>query len=65
MENHFENVVKILSVEADAIELAAERLDQDAVENTLVILSECEGKIIVLGVGKSGVIAQTCFDLFL
>jgi len=58
MQNHFENVVKILSVEADAIEHAAERLDKKAVEKTLEILSKCDGKIVVLGVGKSGVIAQ-------
>ena len=58
MNNSFENVVKILSVEADAIELAAERLDQKAVESAIEKLSGCKGKIIVLGVGKSGVIAQ-------
>lgn len=58
MDNSFENVVKILSVEADAIELAAKRLDREAVENALELLSSCESKIIVLGVGKSGVIAQ-------
>ncbi|MEZ5344006.1 MAG: KpsF/GutQ family sugar-phosphate isomerase [Pyrinomonadaceae bacterium] len=58
MENRFENVVKILSVEADAIEIAADRLDREAVENALDLLSRCENKIIVLGVGKSGVIAQ-------
>ncbi len=58
MKNSFEQVVKILSVEADAIERAAENLDKNAVENALDILSECESKIIVLGIGKSGVIAQ-------
>ncbi|MGI8544870.1 MAG: KpsF/GutQ family sugar-phosphate isomerase [Aridibacter sp.] len=58
MKNSFEQVVKILSVEADAIERAAARLDKDAVENALEILSCCPSKIIVLGIGKSGVIAQ-------
>ena len=58
MKNSFEQVVKILSVEADAIEHAAENLDKSAVEKALDILSKCESKIIVLGVGKSGVIAQ-------
>lgn len=58
MKNGFEQVVKILSVEADAIEHAAENLDKNAVENALDILSTCESKIIVLGIGKSGVIAQ-------
>lgn len=58
MKNSFEQVVKILSVEADAIERAAARLDKNAVENALEILSCCKSKIIVLGIGKSGVIAQ-------
>ncbi len=58
MKNSYEQVVRILSVEADAIERAAENLDKNAVENAIDILSECKSKIIVLGVGKSGVIAQ-------
>ncbi len=45
-------------MEADAIEHAAERLKQEAVERALDYLSTCGGKIVVLGVGKSGVIAQ-------
>ncbi len=58
MENSFKQVVKILSVEADAIERAAKRLDKNAVEKSLDLLSRCESKIVVIGVGKSGVIAQ-------
>ena len=58
VNNSFEQVVKILSVEADAIERTAENLDKKAVENALDILSGCPSKIIVLGIGKSGVIAQ-------
>lgn len=58
MNNSFEKVVEILSVEANAIELAAERLDKTATEQSLELLASCGGKIIVIGVGKSGVIAQ-------
>ncbi len=58
MKNSFEKVVEILKVEADAIEHAAARLDKIAVETALGLLSSCAGKIIVLGIGKSGVIAQ-------
>ncbi len=58
VKNSFEKVVRILSVEADAIERAAENLDKNSVENALEILSDCKSKIIVLGIGKSGVIAQ-------
>ncbi len=58
MKNSFEQVVKILSVEAEAIKRAAVGLDKNAVEEALEILSYCKSKIIVLGIGKSGVIAQ-------
>lgn len=58
MKNSFEKVVEILSVEADAIERAIKRLDKNAVEKALDILSGCDSKVIVTGVGKSGVIAQ-------
>ncbi|MCB1025254.1 MAG: KpsF/GutQ family sugar-phosphate isomerase [Acidobacteria bacterium] len=58
VKNSYEKVVEILRVEADAIEHAAARLDIGAVESALDHLASCESKIIVTGVGKSGVIAQ-------
>ncbi len=58
MQNSFEKVIEILSVEANAIEHAAERLNREPVEKALDYLASCKGKIIVLGIGKSGVIAQ-------
>ncbi|MCY7377385.1 MAG: KpsF/GutQ family sugar-phosphate isomerase [Pyrinomonadaceae bacterium] len=58
MNNSFEKVVELLKLEAAAIEQAAERLEKSVVEKTIEILERCEGKIIVLGIGKSGVIAQ-------
>ena len=58
MSKNFEKVVEILRVEADAVELAANRLDKKSVEKALDILSCCESKIIVIGIGKSGIIAQ-------
>lgn len=51
-------VFEILDLEARAIEQAARRLGRDAVDRALDILGGCEGKVIVAGVGKSGVIAQ-------
>jgi arabinose-5-phosphate isomerase len=54
----FENVVSLLRIEADAIENAAGRLREEEVDGALKILAGCEGKIIVAGIGKSGVIAQ-------
>ncbi|HEY0429793.1 MAG TPA: KpsF/GutQ family sugar-phosphate isomerase [Pyrinomonadaceae bacterium] len=58
MNQIFENVVELLKLEAGAIERAAENLDKRAVERAVELLSCCESKVIVLGVGKSGVIAQ-------
>lgn len=58
MKNSFEKVIEILKVEANAIEHAAENLDRESVERAIGFISCCESKIVVLGVGKSGVIAQ-------
>jgi arabinose-5-phosphate isomerase len=51
-------VVELLRVESDAIAKAAARLQAPDLERVLSILKNCKGKIIVLGVGKSGIIAQ-------
>lgn len=58
MKNSFEKVSELLKLEAAAIEQAAARLEKSVVEKTVEILENCEGKIVVLGIGKSGVIAQ-------
>ncbi len=58
MNNNFQKVIKLLRLEANAIELAANNLDQQSVEKAIRLLLDCVGKIVVLGVGKSGVIAQ-------
>ncbi len=58
MINSFEKVVELLKLEANAIEHAAEKLVRESVERAFELLAGCDGKIIVLGVGKSGVIAQ-------
>ncbi|HUF04879.1 MAG TPA: KpsF/GutQ family sugar-phosphate isomerase [Aridibacter sp.] len=49
---------EILRVESEAIELAAERLDRGAAARAVTLVIECRGKVIVTGVGKSGVIAN-------
>jgi arabinose-5-phosphate isomerase len=54
----FSQVIELLKLEASAIERTAERLDEQSVERAIEILSCCESKVIVTGVGKSGIIAQ-------
>ncbi len=58
MKRDYEKVVELLKLEAAAIERAAERLDKPTVEKAVAMLEDCAGKIVVLGIGKSGVIAQ-------
>lgn len=58
MKDSFAKVVELLELEADAIKRTAKQLDKKSVERAVGILSCCESKVIVIGVGKSGVIAQ-------
>lgn len=58
MSESFKQVVEFLKIEARAIERTAARLDRQSVERAVEILVCCDSKVIVLGVGKSGVIAQ-------
>jgi arabinose-5-phosphate isomerase len=56
--SQYSQVVELLRAESDAIAKAAARLQTDEVDRVLSILANCKGKIILLGVGKSGIIAQ-------
>jgi arabinose-5-phosphate isomerase len=56
--DYFAKVSELLRLEAAAIERSASRLDRDDVERAIDLISSCDSKIIVIGVGKSGVIAQ-------
>ncbi len=58
MSESYTKVVEFLKIEARAIERTAQNIDRKSVERAVGILSCCDSKVIVLGVGKSGVIAQ-------
>lgn len=58
MSENFEKVLFLLRLEADAIQRATEKLDAAAIDRTIATLAGCSGKVIVTGIGKSGVIAQ-------
>ncbi|MEP6946717.1 MAG: KpsF/GutQ family sugar-phosphate isomerase [Acidobacteriota bacterium] len=58
MTNVNRRVRDILKIESEAIAAAAERLDETAIVTAANLLLGCTGKVIVMGVGKSGVIAQ-------
>ena len=57
-KNYFEQVIDLLRMESEAIAETTRRLDAAAVERAVELLAGCEGKVVVVGVGKSGNIAQ-------
>jgi arabinose-5-phosphate isomerase len=58
----FSQVVELLKLEAAAIERTANILDRRAVEKAIELLFDCASKIVVIGVGKSGIIANKIAD---
>ena len=57
-QSNFARVVEFLRLEAKAIEHSAENLNEADVERAIDAIARCAGKVVVTGVGKSGVIAQ-------
>ena len=51
-------VVDLLQLEADAIARAAHRLAPQEIERAVALLMDCRGKVILVGVGKSGIVAR-------
>jgi arabinose-5-phosphate isomerase len=52
-----ERAKRVLQIEAEAIERLVDRINDDFVRGVELILA-CEGKVVVTGVGKSGIIGQ-------
>ena len=52
-----ESVKKELNLEAEAIKKVAERID-NSIEKAIDIIFNCKGKVIVTGMGKTGIIAR-------
>ena len=48
---------EILGTEARSIDLVAERID-DSFREALDLIFECKGRVVVTGVGKSGLVGQ-------
>ncbi len=59
-----ETFFEILQQEAGAIAQAVKRIDPSAIEAVVELLLKCRGKIIFLGVGKSGMIARKIAGTF-
>lgn len=56
--SHSDKLREILRLEAAAIERSAARLSDESIARAFDLVANCSGKIVVTGVGKSGVIAQ-------
>ena len=57
-KTHLSEVQNLLRIESDAIAQTATRLDPASVERVVDLLAECKGKVVIVGVGKSGIIGQ-------
>lgn len=56
--NNFVEVQNLLLLESAALAQTAARLDPKQVERAIDLLRQCKGKVVILGIGKSGIIAQ-------
>lgn len=57
-KDYFSLVTSLLRAEAEAIAQTARRIARAEVERAIEILAACRGKVVLVGVGKSGIIAQ-------
>lgn len=57
-KNHLADVQDLLRLESNAIAQTATRLDAAQVERVVDLIAGCKGKVVILGVGKSGIIGQ-------
>jgi len=54
---------KVLAIEAEAIQTLLEKID-DNFTRAVDLLDQCRGKVIVIGMGKSGIISQKIASTF-
>jgi arabinose-5-phosphate isomerase len=52
------SIFQLLQLEAAAINRTSEKLNQEQADRSIEILHSCTGKVIMTGVGKSGIVAQ-------
>jgi arabinose-5-phosphate isomerase len=58
ISNQFSRVVDLMLMEAEAIRVTASRLKRGQVKRAIELLHDCRGKVVMVGVGKSGNIAE-------
>ncbi len=58
LRTDYQSVVSLLKAEAEAIHQAATALVPEQVEKAIALLHHCQGKVIILGMGKSGIVGR-------
>lgn len=56
--SYFAQVKELLQLEAQAIAQVSENLDPDQVQQAIELLKTCQGKVVLSGIGKSGIVAR-------
>jgi arabinose-5-phosphate isomerase len=56
--NTFDQITQVLQQEANAITQTLNQLQPTEVEQAIALLQTCQGKVLLLGIGKSGLIAR-------
>lgn len=59
-EKWLNEVRRVLQEEAQALQVASQRLEVDALARAVDLLKSCRGRVVVTGMGKSGDIARKC-----
>jgi arabinose-5-phosphate isomerase len=57
-DTHVAQVRDLLALQAEAITRATQRLQPEHVARAVAVLAACKGKIILVGIGKSGIVAR-------
>jgi arabinose-5-phosphate isomerase len=55
---YHQHLTEVMRIEAEAIMHAVEQLDPQETNKAIELLLACEGKVVLLGVGKSGIVAH-------
>jgi len=57
-QDYVTRIVEVLKMEANALTVSSERLKPAELERAINLLANCSGKVVVAGVGKSGLVAR-------
>ncbi len=56
--SHMDEVKRVLKIESDAISFFSEHIDESSINTAIETIYSCKGKLIVTGMGKSGLIGR-------